>query len=136
MPEAMPVPNFEGDEKNQDIGSDEKTLRKINELENKWKKLRNQIENTRDEEEKQILIINQRDLEKIIRQQYKYYDKVRNDKELNNLRKKAGEKNVAEVIDINKERKRRAKLTEDEKKLVGQNFLSDIETLKEKRGYK
>ena len=35
MREAMPAPDFEGDKKNQDIGSDEKTLRKINKLENK-----------------------------------------------------------------------------------------------------
>ncbi|MCD4705633.1 hypothetical protein K8R61_00955 [bacterium] len=136
MQEAMPDPNFKGGEKNQDIGSDEKTLKKINKLEDKWKKLQNQIDNTSNEEKKQVLKFDKEDLEKIIRQQYKYYDRVCDNKELNDLREKSGEKNVAAVIDFQKAKKRikKEKIVDPKiKKQFGEKFLSDFEKFKKER---
>lgn len=136
MQEAMPAQNFEGNKKNQDISSDEKTLIKINKLEDKWKKLRNKIENTSNKEEKQILKFEKEELEKMIRQQYKYYDKVRNDEELNYLREKTGEKNVAKVIDFKKYKEEKIKITKDEKKLMSKNFNDSLESFKKAKGYR
>ena len=136
MREAMPAPDFEGGKKNQDIGSDEKTLKKINELENKWRKLRNKIENTHDDEEKRILKFDKEDLEKRIRQLHRYYDKIRNDKKLNDLRGKVGEKNVAKVIDLEKYKKEKIRMTKNEGKLLGEDFKDSLESFKKKKGYR
>ena len=97
--------------------------------------MRNKIENTRDEEEKRILKFDKEDLEKIIRQQYKYYDKIRNDKELNDLRKKAGKKKVAEVFDFQKEKRKRKKGKEidtETEESINKNSLDDYKNFRKK----
>ena len=136
MPEAMPLPNFEEEKNNKEPDLDEKFLMRITQLEDEWKTLQKKIEEMPNGTEKDILIINRQNLEKSMREYRKSYNRYTKNKKLNSLQEKIGKKNVAEVIDFQKEkrkRKERKEIDPKTKKLIGEKFLDDYKNFRKKR---
>ena len=139
MPETMPAPNFEKDEKNIEMNPDKRLTNSLAELKEKEEKIIKKINNAKGNE-KQIL---EMDLENIKNQIKRYEDSIKRSfkrnikrKKTENLKKDVGEKKLAEVIDFQKEKRKREegkKIDEETKKSIGGNFLADYENFRKKR---
>lgn len=125
--------------------TDVKLLRRINNLEEKKKEILRKISETEDIGQREILEFDLKDVERQINQCPGAINKYREKKEISDLSKAAGEKNVAEMLNYKREKRAKnerqavenepkTKIPKDIKNLVNPEFLAGLEKFKEDRG--